>query len=381
MAGRSSNARLLLAAVVALGSVLPAGSISPAAAFTGPPTELLFWGQHPDVVYAGRPFEIDVAIIAFPEPGKFATVVTDGTSATITLGIESSPVSGATLECTSGLSRATATAGPDAGTVTFSGCTIDQVGEPYRLKATASNVVSTSTPTPVLKDAVSFPIRVAPEIDAPQDTIQVSISSSGTHPAVIWGDTVTVHVRFTVNGANKLFQLQQTTRTMTTWSKLAELATDASGNARFSYRPSVSTRFRVRFAGAPDLPMGTSQTPGFLLFSYAKQVPTHSTPKVIRRGTSVTIATTVRPLLPELAPARVWFGLYHRVSGSWTLASSRYVAVDSTGVARTVIKFGGTGEWYVRSSAVARWTPGMEGFAPATAWASRPTPIARYSVR
>jgi hypothetical protein len=44
------------------------------------------------------------------------------------------------------------------------------------------------------------------------------------------------------------------------------------------------------------------------------------------------------------------------------------------------LKFGGAGEWYVRSTAQARWSGEPEA-APAVAWASRPTPIARFSVR
>jgi hypothetical protein len=156
--------------------------------------------------------------------------------------------------------------------------------------------------------------------------------------------------------------------------------TNDSGVATYSYRPAVTARFRAVFEGAPDLPAGTSASPGFLLYSYAKQVPTHTTPRVIRRGTSVTFATTVRPLLPELPPARVAYLIYHRVSGTWKLVSQRVATVDSAGVARLTVKFGGLGEWYVRSKAHARWV-GEPEMVPAVAWASRLLPIARYSVR
>ena len=375
-----SPSRAVIAPVLVVLLGLPLAGAPPVAAFAGPPTALVFTDS-PSQAYAGRPFDVVVSIAAFPEPGRFVTVVDEGTSATITLAIESSPITGADLACASGRSLPTATSGPRAGMVTFTGCTLDQAGEPFRLRAVASDVTSTVSPTPVLEDAVSFPIRVAPEIDAPQDTIEVSITHNTSYPAVIWGNTVTVHVRFTLNGASKPFQLQQTTRAMTSWSRLADLVTDPDGNAAFSYRPSVSTRFRVVFQGTPDLPMGTSATPGFLLYSYAKQDPTNATPRVIRRASTVTFATTVRPLLHELAPADVWFLIYHRVAGTWKLASQRRVTVDSAGVARLPVKFGARGEWYVRSAVVARWTAGMEETAPATAWASRPTPLARVSVR
>jgi len=219
--------------------------------------------------------------------------------------------------------------------------------------------------------------RAADEVLA---SIEVTITNSGSHPAVIWGDTVTVRVTFTERGENRPFELQQTTREMTTWSKLADLVTDANGVATFSWRPSVTTRVRAVFAGAPDLPAGVSDTPGFLLLSYAKQVPANATPRVVRRGTTVTLTTTARPILPELAPAVVQFRIYHRVDGSWKQASVRRVTVDASGVARLPLRFGGGGEWYVRSVVEARWA-GEPETAPAVAWASRPTPIARFSVR
>ena len=378
MARHSTLLTPLLAMVLGSGWTLP--NAANTYAFAGPPTALAFLDQFTEV-YLERPFDVHVAIVAYPEPGTFQTVVDEGTTAMVTLSIGSSPVAGATIACASGLTLATETTGTEAGTVTFRGCTIDQLGEGYRLRAVASSVVSTTMPAPMLADAASFFFRVAPAIEAPLDTVSISLTNSGDYPAVIWGDTVTVRVRFTVNGADRAFQLQQTTRLMTTWSKLADLVTDANGNATFSYRPSVSANLRVVFPGAPDLPAGTSGMRGFLLYSYAKQVPTHLTPKVIRRGTTVTFATTVRPILPDLAPARVYYSIYHRVSGQWKLASSRVVTVDSMGVARLPLKFGARGEWYVRSVVAARWTPGPEFSAPATAWASRPTPIARYSVR
>jgi hypothetical protein len=229
--------------------------------------------------------------------------------------------------------------------------------------------------------ALSAPAAtLAADTDAPLPSVMIRLSHDGTSPYFDWGQTITVHVAFTIHGAHQLFQLQQTTREMTTWAPVADLKTSAAGAATYSYRPSVSTRFRVVFMGRPDLPAGTSESRGFLLFSTAAQGPTQSTPKVIHRGATVTFATTVRPILPDLAPARVWFGIYHRVSGTWKLASSRLANADATGVARMALRFGGAGEWYVRSHAIARWSGDPET-APAVAWASRPTPIARYSVR
>ena len=367
----------MLAATVAAGLGIAFASL-PGAAVAAPagPLALQFWSS-PSEAYLTRPFDMQVAIVdslQYPQ-----SVVTSGTSATVTLTIDTRTDPLGALTCSSGLSVPTATGGTSAGIATFTGCTFDRVGM-YGLIASASNVASSAMPAPVLAAARAPVIHVGTAIEAPQDAIKLNITHDGTAPYFTWGQTVTVRVAFTTNGANQPFQLQQTTRAMTTWVPLASLVTNGSGIATYSYRPSVSTHYRVVFAGSPDLAAGTSERKGFLLFSIARQSPANATPRVIRRGTSVTFATTVRPLLPELAPARVYFAISHRVSGKWKVVAWRYAKVDSSGVARMTLKFGGVGEWYVRSTAQARWFGEPEA-ASAVAWASRPTPIARFSVR
>lgn len=372
-AARKTVILALAAASLAIPSGLGVGGV--AAAPAGP-MAIQFWSS-PSEAYLTRPFDVRVAIVdslQYPQ-----SIVTTGTSATISLAIDTRTDPLGTLACASGLSVPTATAGTSAGLATFTGCTFDRVGT-YGLVASATNVVSTTVPTPVFADARAPFIHVGTAIEAPQDTIKLGIAHDGSSPYFTWGQTVTIRVTFTVHGANQPFQLQQTTRAMTDWVPLANLVTDAGGVATYSYRPSVSTHYRVVYAGSPDLAAGTSERKGFLLFALARQSPANATPRVIRRGTSVTFATTVRPLLPELAPARVSFAISHRVSGKWKVVAWRYATVDSSGVARVTIKFGGPGEWYVRSTAQPRWSGEPEA-APAVAWTSRPTPIARFSVR
>lgn len=362
-------------AMACLGIVSALGAGGVAAAPAGP-MAIQFWSS-PSDAYLTRPFDIQVAIVdslQYPQ-----SVVAAGTSATVTLAIETRTDPLGTLTCASGLSVPTAPTGTSAGIATFTGCTFDRVGA-YGLVASASNVVSATMPAPVLADARAPSIQVGTAIEAPQDAIKLSVTHEGTSPYFTWGQTVTIRVAFTAHGANQPFQLQQTTRAMTDWVPLANLVTSASGVATYSYRPSVSTHYRVVYSGSPDLAAGTSERKGFLLFSLARQSPANATPRVIRRGTSVTFATTVRPLLPELAPARVLFSISHRVAGKWQAVAWRYATVDSSGVARVTIKFGGSGEWYVRSIAQPRWSGEPEA-APAVAWTSRPTPIARFSVR
>jgi hypothetical protein len=341
-------------------------------ASSGPPTNLQFRPHPGPEAYIGRPFEVTVAIV-----DAFMQVVTEGTTAMVTLAIETSPVAGAVLACTSGLARPTETTGGGAGTVTFSGCTIDRQGE-FSLQATAAGVVSTTIPAPTIAPAQGGAIRVRGPEAAPQETIKVAALFEP--PVITWGQTVTVQVTFTQHGSHQPFQLQQSTRTMQSWTRLADLVTNAIGVATFAYRPSVTTRYRAVFMGSPGLAAGTSATAGILLFSLAKQRPIQAVPKVIRPGTTVTFATTVRPLLGDLPAPQVAFALYHRVSGSWRLAKSWLRTADSLGVARMTLKFGSRGEWYMRSHVLPRFIDDAQT-APAVAWASRPTPIARYSVR
>jgi hypothetical protein len=367
MASRLLSKRLV-ALALGVGAMLPITVVTSTAA-SETPNQLFVVTRTEGFV--GLPFQVAVY---FHDPSFLEFDTT--TNGTVTLALKSSPVPDATLACAGGLSKTSS-----GGAAVFKDCTIDRVGQGFVLVATASSVVSSFVPTPILAPGESLPIQIGPAIEGLQESIKVTFTDSSEYPATIWGDTVTVRVEFTVNGAHRFFQLQQTTRAMTTWSRLADLQTNAVGVATFSYRPSVSTRFRAVWPGAPDLPSGISEPRGFLLYSVAKQAPVHATPRIIRSGSTVTFTTVARPILPDLPPARVQFRIYHRVSGTWRLASSRAVVVDANGIARLPLKFGARGEWYVRSLVEARWFPDTEFSAPATVWASRPTPIARYSVR
>jgi hypothetical protein len=199
-----------------------------------------------------------------------------------------------------------------------------------------------------------------------------------------YGRPVTLRVTFTEHGANQPFQLQESPRTTSSWFRTADLVTNAEGVATISVRPEMSTWYRVVYAGSPDLAAGRSRMFTALVRAVATQRPVHSTVRVINRGTTVRFTTTIRPVIDGLAPMKVGFQLYHRVAGRWRLASLRTRAVDSAGVARINITFGGTGDWYVRSYAkgqLAQNSPvDPEGFLVALG-ESNPSPIARFRVR
>jgi hypothetical protein len=80
-------------------------------------------------------------------------------------------------------------------------------------------------------------------------------------------------VQFTRGGANQPIRIEQRNE-LIAWTRLADLTTDANGSASLSHRPSVSTSYRVVFAGNADLQAGRSDQAYRGVYSYAKQVST-----------------------------------------------------------------------------------------------------------
>src|SRR5512141_939673 len=135
---------ILALATASLGLASGLGASGVAAAPAGP-MALAFWSS-PSEAYLTRPFDLQVAIVdsvQYPQ-----SVVASGTSATVTLAIDSRTDPLGTLTCAGGLSVPTATSGTSAGIAAFTGCTFDRVGV-YGLMATASSVVSSLMPAPV----------------------------------------------------------------------------------------------------------------------------------------------------------------------------------------------------------------------------------------
>jgi hypothetical protein len=174
-------------------------------------------------------------------------------------------------------------------------------------------------------------------------------------PVVNWGEGLLLGVELDGTGvisANRTLQLEASLDRIT-WTPIAILTTDAAGSASFPYRPVTNLYYRVTFAGSTDgLPPLASNEVRTVVRQLAVLRPTTAgATKSIRRSSSITFTTTVRPARPELAPATVSFYLYHQVSGAWQQVTRRDVVVDAAGLARTTFKFSSTGQWYVRSQA------------------------------
>jgi len=302
-------------------------------------------GATPGVAFTTQPV---VAVRAGP-----TNTASHDQATQVTLSIKAGTgAPGAILTCTGGLTKTVVN-----GLATFAGCSIDRVSpispaNPYQLLATATGLTS----------ATSSPLTVgAPTI--------LTVTPSAT--VITWGGTVVLTARFGSNGASRTVTLQGA-RDGVSWATIATLTTDVGGAASLGYRPATNLYYRAVFLGAPDLAAVTSPTTRVVVRQIALLRPTNSGAiKVIRRGTSITFVTTIRPSRPELPAPQATFRLFRRVSGVWLLVSERVVVANSFGQATTTFRFSSTGSWYVRARA--NPTP----YNANSYW----SPVERYDVR
>lgn len=325
--------------IVASATNLTSAESTNVAITAGPASKLGFTAQ-PASGVASQAFPIQPVVAIQDAGGNTLTSGTNST-ATVTLTLGAGAPAGAVLSCTGGTSKVAV-----AGVATFAGCLVNFAGT-YTLVATASNLAVGTTLTPATSNAFI--------VTAPGATITLTTSAPtppGAHdPVILWGQGFTLTTQFGTNGASKSFQLQGS-RDLITWTTIATQTTDATGKATLFYTPVTNLYYRAVFAGTGDLGAANSNQVRTVVRQLALLRPTnHGSTRSISRNTSITFTTTVRPARPELAPAKVSFYLYKRVSGVWTLVSTRNVFIDSAGVARTTWKFASAGQYYVRSQA------------------------------
>jgi hypothetical protein len=290
----------------------------------GPATKLGFTAQ-PTSGVTTQAFSVQPVIAVQDAGGNTVTTGTNST-ATITLSLGAGAPSGAVLTCTGGLSKAAV-----GGVATFAGCSLNAAGT-YTLVATATGLTASTS--------ASFVVA------APVAAITLSNSAG----VITWGSAVNLTIQFGTNGANKSFALQAA-RDGVSFVTIANLTTNAAGQATLTYRPATNLFYKVVFAGTLDLSAATSNTTRTVVRQIALLRPHHSSSTSIARNTSITFTTTVRPSRPELPAARVSFVLYRKVGSAWTLVTTRNVFIDSFGKASTTFKFTRAGSWYVRSIA------------------------------
>jgi hypothetical protein len=226
--------------------------------------------------------------------------------------------------------------------MTTSGTVTASIAAGRATNGTNTNLASTSTDNTVTWQTPAASITI---------TTSAPIPPGAQNPVILWGQGFTLSVQFNANGANRQFQLQGS-RDLITWTTITTLTTDANGRASLFYTPVTNLYYRAVYSGTPDLSAANSNQVRTVVRQLALLRPTNNgSIKTISRGSSITFTTTVRPARPELAPARVSFYLYKRVSGVWTRVSTRNVFIDGAGLARTTFTFNSTGDYYVRSQA------------------------------
>jgi len=243
-------------------------------------------------------------------------------SSTHTVGITSNDP-GATLPANAALV---------AGTRTFS-VTLNTVGT----RTVTATDISDASKTANTSAAITV---VSPAV----------ISLTRSHGMITYGESVTFFVQFGTGGATRPFVLEYTSVGVP-WTTIANLTTNTSGSASFTYTPTRTGYVRARFVGATDLGAATSTVYIVGVRQTVTLSPHHAATTSIARGTSIAFRTTVRPLRLDLAASMVTFRFYQKVSGAWVLKNGRHVATDTSGVARTTFRFGSGGDWYVRAYA------------------------------
>ena len=316
-------------------ALTPSTSLAFSVTGTGPPAKLKFVVQPPASVAAGTAFPTNLAVGIADSGGA---LVTSGIAATINLALGANP-GGSTLICTGGLAATTV-----SGVATFTGCSLNAAGSGYTIVATASSTIPTTTLLPVASTAFTVTAVTTPAV----------ITVAASAPTITWASTVVISVHFGANGANRTFRLEgaRDPNSQANFALIANLMTNAAGDATFAYHPPTNLFYRAVFAGAPDLGAATSPLTRVVVRQIAVLRPTsNGAVRTVSKGTAVLFTTTVRPSRPELTPAVVAYTVFQLQNGAWMLVLTRNVTATAAGLAQLSVTFSSSGSFYVRSQA------------------------------
>jgi hypothetical protein len=229
-------------------------------------------------------------------------------------------------------------------------CTLTLTGD-----ATTNAVFGLAQPSPTPSPTPTPTPSPSGGPTAAQITLSTSPAAAGTSPTavIVWGSSVLLTAEVGGAGANRPLQFE-VSKDQVTWSTIANVTTDESASASFTYRPSDNRYYRVTFAGAADLGAASSPTVRVVVRSIILLRPTNAgATKQIEHGTAITFTAAARPNRPELPQAHAEFQVYRVSGGTSVKIEDETVAVNrTTGLATLRVTFPSVGTFAVRAQVV-----------------------------
>jgi hypothetical protein len=266
----------------------------------------------------------------------------------VTLGVATNP-GGGTLACASGL-----TVPAVGGIARFTGCAINVAGSGYTLRADAAGLAGV-VGAPFAVAAAGAPASLTLATSTATVTYGAALGLTGTAvlPA---GGSLSVEVVRVVNGVD---------------TEPRPATTDALGVATWSFKPIVSSEYRLRTIASGTGIVEVSAPVRIRVNATAVLRSSIPNGRTISRTTSLVITNTIRPVGVLAARGRARIDLFQRTSSGWTRRRTVYANADAAGKARATIRLPSAGSWWIRSRAEPTATNG------ASTW----TPGVRYTVR
>ncbi len=253
----------------------------------------------------------------------------------VTLSLAVSP-GGGTMTCPAGL-----TAVAVGGIARFTGCTIDLPGSGYAVRADSTGLIGAS--------GAPFNVGVA----GTPPTLSLAASAATLTYGTALGLTGTATLP---GGANAPIEVVRVAGGVDVEPRPA--TTDAAGGATWSFKPIVTSDYRLRTI-APGTGVVEVSAPIRIKVT-AKALQTSSVPsgRTMSRTTSIVVTTTIRPIGVLVARGRARIDLFQRTSAGWTRRKTIFANADTTGRAKATIRLPSTGSWWIRARAEATTTNG-----------------------
>jgi subtilisin family serine protease len=266
----------------------------------------------------------------------------------VTLSMTVNP-GGGVFSCPAGL-----TAVAVGGIARFTGCTVNLPGSGYAIRADATGLTGAS----------GAPFNVA--VAGTPPTLSLTASATTLTYGAALGLT---GIAALPGGANAAIEVVRVAAGIDVEPRAA--TTDAAGAAAWSFKPIVTSDYRLRSVTAGTGIVEVSAPVRIKVNAKALQTSSIPSGRTVSRTTSIVITTTIRPIGALVARGRARIDLFQRTSAGWTRRKTIFSNADTTGRAKATIRLPSTGSWWIRARAEPTATNG------ASTW----TTGSRYTVR